>query len=516
VKQSPQTQPVAKRFTKHERIEMTKIIALLVSSVTGLLLASVVVLLEEEQRIQAQTRPNIVFILTDDQHESTLRYMPNVQNLLRGQGRTFNNATTVYPLCCPSRATIQRGQYAHNTGIFGNEPDTGGGYELFDQLDLEKSTVATWLDAAGYYTIYMGKYMNGFGPAYEPPPGWDKFNVPTSSGQQGETLDATRAIRAMAHVRDAAPRMEPFFLQVGFSTPHVPNIYESKYEGMFTGEQVPRVPSFDEQDVSDKPRYIREDKPLLAQQTNPQVHEQCRDNEVNSIQQNDCEYVRQLRSLQTVDRFVKDLVNYLATQGELSNTYIVFYTDNGNHWGEHRLDYGKLTPYETDISFPMYVRGPHIPPNTSSRKLVGNHDIAPTFAQIAGASTPSFVDGRSFLRIADDDPTNNSPWRTGLYVERRRNPGLPSKESDYYVPPWQAVREENSIYVLYSDDPWTKVNDSGYEEFYNLSTDPHELRNLAHYDEIARATLDRLSGRVTRLSTCKGSACQTAENEAIQ
>jgi len=426
----------------------------------------------------------------------------------------------VYPLCCPSRAIIQRGQYAHNTQVFGNGSanyGNNGGYPAFDRQDLEKSTVATWLDAAGYRTMHFGKYMNNFHPQVDPkPPGWDVFGTPTVPSQAGETKNATTANRAMAQLRQDAPKVEPVFLQVGFDAPHVPNDYESQDATKFVGEQVPRVASFDEQDVTDKPRYIREDKPPLSQQTNPFVHDLCQDNETNSIQQNDCEYVRQLRNLQTVDRFIKDVTDYLASQGELSNTYIVYYTDNGNHWGEHRLDFGKMTPYETDTNFPLLIRGPGIPEDATSSKLIGNHDIAPTFAEIAGASTPSFVDGRSFLRIADADPNNDSPWRTGLYVERRYKPEwtLPPKEnSGQYVPPYEGGREENLLYVHYQDDPWTAVNDAGFREFYDLSTDPDELRNLAYYGEVPQATLDRLEGRLLRLRGCKAEGCRAAEDD---
>ena len=479
-------------------------------------------LLNENQQAAAQSapHPNIIFVMTDDQAESTLSHMPNVQSL-KTKGLTFTNAFNVYPLCCPSRAIIQRGQYAHNTQVFGNGSanyGSNGGYPAFDRQDLEKSTVATWLDAAGYRTMHFGKYMNNFDPKVNPPPpGWDVFGTPTVPYQVGETKNATTANRAMAQLRQDAPNVEPVFLQVGFDAPHVPNEYESQDATKFVGEQVPRVPSFDEQDVTDKPRYIREDKPPLSQQTNPDVHTLCQDNETNSIQQNDCEYVRQLRDLQTVDRFIKDVTDYLASQGELSNTYIVYYTDNGNHWGEHRLDFGKLTPYETDTNFPLLIRGPGIPENATTSKLIGNHDIAPTFAEIAGASTPSFVDGRSFLRIADADPNNDSPWRTGLYVERRYKPEwtLPPKDdSGQYVPPYEGVREESLIYVHYQDDPWTAVNDAGFREFYDLSTDPYELRNLAYYGEVPQATLDRLEGRLLRLRGCKAEACRAAEDES--
>jgi arylsulfatase A-like enzyme len=477
-------------------------------------------LLKEKQGAEAQTtsRPNIVFIMPDDQAESTLRFMPNVQGLLKAKGRTFTNAFNVYPLCCPSRATIQRGQYAHNTQVFGNGQNMGnnGGYPAFDSRDLEKSTVATWLDTVGYRTIYFGKYMNGFTSQDAKPPGWDVFGTPTVSSQVGETKTATTANRAMSQLRQDVPKAEPVFLQVGFDAPHVPNDYESQYSTMFGGERVPRVPSFDEQDVSDKPRYIREDKPPLSQQQDPYVHNLCQDNEVNAIEQNDCEYVRQLRNLQTVDHFIKEMTDYLAAQGELSNTYIVYYPDNGNHWGEHRIDYGKMTPYETDTGFPLIMRGPTIPEGTTSNKLIGNHDIAPTFAQIAGASTPSFVDGRSFLRIADADQSNDDPWRTALFVERRYKPEwpLPSKEaSDQYVPPYEAVREENLLYVHHLDDPWTAANDPGFREFYDLSTDPYELRNLVYYGEVSQATLDRLEARLIRLRGCKAEACRAAEDD---
>jgi|SRR5215216_2445412 len=478
-------------------------------------------------KAQAQAaRPNIIFILTDDQPQSTLPYMPNVQNRLKDQGRTFSNAFNVYPLCCPSRAIIQRGQYAHNTGVFGNEPNKGG-YETFDQLDREQSTMATWIHDAGYYTGYFGKYMNGYetpdvdGDPHVPA-GWDEWGTPTVTSDSmgaatvsttGELTDAQIAEKAMLFARERTPQEQPFFMQVGFQAPHVPSSWEPQYDGWFAGERVPRTPSFNEGDVRDKPRYIREDKPPLTNQKNPVVDDPCVALP-NSLEQNDCQYPRQLRSLQTVDQFVADLTDYLASQGELSNTYIVYYTDNANHWGEHRLDYGKLTPYETDTGFPLVMRGPGVPQGTTSPLLVGNHDIAPTFAHIAGASVPPFVDGRSFLRIADAEPTNDSPWRTALYVERRWEArwDLPPKSSPQYVPPYEGVREQRRIYLRYRDDPWTTKSDPGFKEFYDLGSDPYQLRNLAYYREVPQTTLERLQDRLIRLRGCRADGCRAAEN----
>jgi arylsulfatase A-like enzyme len=319
----------------------------------------------------------------------------------------------------------------------------------------------------------------------------------------------------MAQLREDVPKAAPVFLQVSFPAPHVPNDFESRYASLFAGEKVPRVPSYDEKDVTDKPRYIREDKPPLARQSNSHVSKVCRDDEVNAIEQNDCEYVRQLRALRTVDGFVGDLTDYLAAEGELSNTYVVYYSDNGNHWGEHRLNFGKMTPYETDTGFPLMIRGPQIPADTTSGKLVGNQDIAPTFARIAGASTPSFVDGRSFLRVADDDPSNNGSWRTAIYSEKQYRPEWPLSDkgdSGKYVPPWEAVREQNLIYIRHRDDPWTAENDAGFVEVYDLSKNTYETRNLAHYGEVPQTTLDRLQDRLLRLRGCQADLCRAAEN----
>jgi N-acetylglucosamine-6-sulfatase len=183
------------------------------------------------------------------------------------------------------------------------------------------------------------------------------------------------------------------------------------------------------------------------------------------------------------------------------------------------LDYGKLTPYETDTGFPLIMRGPGVPEGTTSSKLMGNHDIAPTFADIAGAGSavPPFVDGRSFLRLADEDPDNDEPWRTALYVQRRwkKNWKLWPQDDPQAVPPYEGVRTENSVNIRYRDDPWTATYDPGFKEYYDLETDPRQVRNLAYYHEVSKATLDRLQGRLIRLRGCEAEACRAAEDEPL-
>jgi arylsulfatase A-like enzyme len=122
------------------------------------------------QGLAAQTLeeppPNIVFVLTDDQFPGSEEQMPKLNTEIVSKGVEFENMTSTFPLCCPGRATIQRGQYVHNTKIYGNSPPAGG-WEKFKRLELHRSTVATWLNptdggAPNYRTGLFGKYMNNY------------------------------------------------------------------------------------------------------------------------------------------------------------------------------------------------------------------------------------------------------------------------------------------------------------------------------------------------------------------
>lgn len=126
-------------------------------------------------------RPNIIFILTDDQAARSISEMPNVQSLLVDQGTQFENFFTTTPRCCPSRAAFLRGQYAHNSGIRGNALPLGG-FQKFRRSGKDRSTVATWLDDVGYDTVYLGKYLNNYDDTTYVPPGWATTTAPKSTG----------------------------------------------------------------------------------------------------------------------------------------------------------------------------------------------------------------------------------------------------------------------------------------------------------------------------------------------
>jgi N-acetylglucosamine-6-sulfatase len=475
---------------------MGRAVRLSVSLATALLLASVVVLLTAIGSMKAAaTKPNIIFVLTDDQFPGTENEMPALKNNITSQGVKFTNMTSTFPLCCPARATILRGQYAHNTHIYGNSSPLGG-WEKFRDQGLQDSTIATWLHDAGYQTGLFGKYLNDY-TDLGIPPGWDRWyawNGPqegwTALNDQGtqKTLIRRAADRgvsnaALKFLGDRVGGPAPVFASVNFGAEHFPYHYDQADTNKFKGVKVPRSPSFNEGDVSDKPSYVS-DLPQLTEE---------------EVAQMDQDYRNGLRSLMRVDRFIQRASDLLRSKGEMGNTYFVFYTDNGDHFGQHRLTHGKLQPYEEDTNFPLIIRGPGIPQGETRTKLVGNHDIAPTLASMGGASVPAFVDGRSFLSLAQNPSTI---WpRTAILSERETNLDPPNR--------WDMLRMQGSNYTRYEDGQ--------QKEYYDLGLDPYQVHNALGALDTAYAAPDAATRayyekRLDDLYACAGRSCRTAEN----
>jgi N-acetylglucosamine-6-sulfatase len=335
--------------------------------------------------------------------------------------------------------------------------------------------------------------MNEYDTTREPP-GWDfwyaslgrplagKVNNNGKLGSlPGDHPDTAYKNRAVEWIKYAASRDAPFFLQLGMYAPHNPGDYAQEYTDDFSAARVPRVdPSFNEGDVSDKPSYVRDLPPLTP----------------TEINHSDTLYRNQLRSLRTVDEAIREITDALRSAGELHNTYVVFYTDNGLHRGHHRIRYGKETPYRTDTRFPLIMRGPHVPQNSVSHELASSNDVAPTLARMGGAAVPSFVDGRSLLPVADGDPPAN--WRTALLSYHWRADTPPESGE---APEWWALMTGQETYVEY---------ETGEKEFYRLDTDPYELQNV--YDKLSADVKQNLHDRLEKLKVCAGDSCTLAEN----
>jgi arylsulfatase A-like enzyme len=344
---------------------------------------------DKNERLEKSSgHPNIIFILADDMREDDLQHMPKTRDLIVEEGIEYENAFVTTPLCCPSRASILRGQYTHNHEIWQN----ARGFPTFRRLGHERSTIATWMSEEGYETALLGKYLNAYDREdyRHVPPGWDEWRgmleqalyydyalsengepVRYGSAEADYSTDVL-AGQAREIIRSSAAKGKPLFMYLAPSAPHGPGPPAPRHEGLFEEAQAPRPPSFDEADVSDKPGWVRELPPLSADQKT----------------YIDDMYRGHLRLLPSLDDLVEGVVEELESAGELKNTYIFFSSDNGLLMGEHRILGGKGPPYEQSIGVPLAVRGPDIPAGRVSDQIALNIDLAPTFAGLGGATAP--------------------------------------------------------------------------------------------------------------------------------
>ncbi|HYN89607.1 MAG TPA: sulfatase-like hydrolase/transferase [Ardenticatenaceae bacterium] len=427
--------------------------------------------------------PNIILILTDDQDAASASTMPGLRDSMMRAGTTFTNAFVTTPLCCPSRASILRGQYAHNHGVRTN----ANGARRFRQVGSAQSTIATWLHEAGYRTAYMGKYLNGYDVREPIPPGWDVWHSPVGgsfykgydyqlneNGQlvsySGEYLTDVLARKAVEFVQQTDG---PFFLHLATAAPHLPAPFAARHQNLFRTDRAPRLPAFNEADVSDKPAWVRS-LPALSARAATRV---------------DKFHRRRLRSLAAVDEMLVGLLQALEASGKLGNTYIIFTSDNGFLQGQHRIPYGKDAPYEESIRVPLIVRGPGIPVATRS-ELALNIDLAPTMAEWAGVQAPDFVDGRSLGPLLRGE---SPAWRQVFLIEDWTG-------GPYKVPPYTGMRMADLKYVRYA---------TGEEEFYDLAADPNELEN--GQARLSSSLRWLLADRLAALSTCAGASCRAID-----
>jgi arylsulfatase A-like enzyme len=401
-----------------------------------------------------------------------------------------------------------------------------GGFWRFHDQGLEDSTIATWLDSAGYDTILIGKYLNPYGldrnghysPTTYVPPGWDEWyafegtyrgartNYDINENGQIATYQRSKmpdtdlyAQTAENFIRDTAGEERPFFMYLAPNAPHKPAYYAKRHASLFKQEPLPKPPSFNEADVSDKPKWVQNKARLSSTQVS----------NLTTL------YRKRLRALQSVDEMVKNLVDTLTTEKDpsgqplINNTYIVFASDNGDYFGEHRLQ-EKAGAYEESPHIPLLVRGPGVPQGMVRSELVLNNDFAPTLANWAGVTPPSFVDGRPLSPLLSSSPP--ASWRSGFLIEHRSAP----EEYDYVraIPEYYAVRTSQSIYVEY---PTT-----GEHEFYDLNPasptyDPYQLTNT--YNAVVNndpQLISDLQAKLDALKQCTGTgptppSCEAAE-----
>lgn len=435
-----------------------------------------------------QKRPNVVLIDTDDMNVSDLFVMRHTLALLGARGTTFRNSYVSYPLCCPSRSTQLTGQYAHNHGVLTDQ--------RFDDLDSSNS-LAVWLKRAKYRTAMVGKYLNGYGVVYprQIPPGWKQWFGLTGGTEQkrygfklnengkvrnyprkpANYIDTVLGSKVNGLLKAWAPSPKPFFLYYNPNNPHGEKgtpFWSTRdpepaprYLGTLGDIQAPRPPNFDEPNVSDKPKQIR-DIPRLSDQEKADI---------------DRRYRGRLESLLSVDDEIKKIVALVRKFGDKRKTFFIFTSDNGLELGAHRIEF-KDYLYEEGERVPLIIRGPGVPQNTTRDQLVANIDLAPTIVALTKARPGRVMDGIDLLPLTHDpNPANN---RSILFE---------SVDLSIY-----GIRRGPWSYNLYSN---------GDEELYNLDDDPYQLTSVAD-DPGLDSLKASLKADLEGLRTCSGLTCR--------
>jgi len=487
---------------------MKRTVRLLASVATAMLFASVVVLAtvigSMRSMAVAAEPPNIVLVVTDDLTKKDYSDLGKALGPFTSGGTFFHNAFVTTSLCCPSRASTLTGLYAHNHHITQHiDPNTG--YEQYHDEGYDQRDLPVWLRNEGYRTGLVGKYMNKYqAPGDGVPAGWtDWYGADTPA--DGWRLDENGTIRtypqdptapgyqpwenvlgdkAVRFVNDAHDSGQPFFLWYGTHSPHSPELIPPRDRDRLGTWPAYNPPSFNEQDVSDKPAWVRRQSLLTS--TQKQALRQKRQ--------------ERLTSMLAVSRSLARLKDRLRETGELSNTYLILTSDNGFHLGQHRLGSGKMTAYEEDMRVPLAISGPGVA-SGGAKHLVLNTDLAPTIADLAGVSPGLVPDGRSFAALLPEGRSgvSSDQFRRRFMEENWQGPiPTPTGTKLFPAPTNFAVRGLAFIYNRYV---------TGETEYYNLPLDPYELESK----QVSGTYKERLNDLRTSLRTCRGAECRRAE-----
>lgn len=436
---------------------------------------------------------NVVVIMTDDMAYADYVHMPKTRMLLGEEGVTFDKAYQNTPVCCPARATLLTGQRSAHHDVNTNKPADGEGYQALDH----SNTLATWFEGEGYEPIHIGKYLNGYGrfslypgvdDRTEVPPGWTNFQTLVGDikyydytiNDNGTLIDFgddledyntdVLAERSAASIRSSVDAGSRFFLWVTTFAPHTwngrPPLPAERHIDLFDDVAPPRDPSFNEQNVRDKPGYVRG----AAKLTN------------KKIAALDDHWENQIESLQAVDDLVETIYLTLEDEGILEQTLIMFLSDNGYMLGQHRLT-GKVRPYEESVHVPLVMRGGPFVGGEVVDHVVSSTDLAPTIVAQTGITPGLVMDG---LDLSDVLVAPELYDDRAIIIEMVEGPG------------YDAVRTEDWM--------WIEYYGSG-RELYDMVADPYQLESRDADGGDYEAVRQELSPLLDELRSCVGAEC---------
>jgi N-acetylglucosamine-6-sulfatase len=460
-----------------------------------------------EKVVRTSSDPNVIVVMVDDQSMATFseKTMPHTFALTNGGMGTQLRGYASPPLCCPARAGFLTGQYPHNHGVLQND------WRFLREPD---NTLAAWLQNDGYSTGLVGKYMNEYLPSPTPAGGWDSWyelqqptgyfnysvsNQGTEEKRGDEREDYSTSVvteESRSFIRKNAE--DPFFLWASYFAPHERNsrgphcsidapipLPEDFADARH--EHVKLSDSYNEADVSDKPKIVRR-----------------RDSLSDDYMKVAKERIRcTIASMDEVDSGVRKIRQTLDKLGISEDTVIIYVSDNGFYFGEHRIAEGKYLPYVEGVHVPMIV---HVPPKflggrnvKTINEPVANIDLAPTILDLAGAAPCTeggdcrIMDGRSIVPLMKgNDADWPHPRPIGVHLKH---------QCAGYEGLYQGKETYIEWYGRVHGDCRTPER-----ELYDLERDPGQLENRL-YDEPTEDAHDdaaRLADLLDRLMNCSG------------
>jgi len=488
-------------------------------------------------RADGKSRPNILLVLADDQRADTLSCMPKLQRLLGARGTTFRNNFASTPLCCPGRATVLTGKYAHNHGVLSNgdiedeDGDKSPGAIDFRKNGSEAKIFAGWLKERGYRTGFFGKYLNAYDKILETepvyvPPHWDEWRAfshaeyfdfdsverglgearatrrcylsganddgskkgkkkirkckgkadeVVSDGAENYSTDVLRD-QVISFIRNVSKEGKPWFVHLAPKSPHGPFLSPARYQ------PDPDEPTFTKEALdrlASCPLFEWKNRPASYLEADMSDKPQwIQESKSKRSDEKRLDRVRrmQLVSVLAAEDAVEQIMKVLAELGVADETIVIYTGDNGFAWGEHWHTH-KNCAYEECTRVPLVVLDPRAAPGPRTvDAFTMNVDLAPTFAAWAGARVPEKVDGMSFTGLVDG--TARVAWPRTQVLSECWGPGTEGRPDTH-----AAVRTIKWKYVEHYTDPTrTKVrtHKSGGPdiELYDLEKDPIELDNL--------------------------------------
>ena len=491
----------------------------------------------------ATGRPSVVVIQVDDlsmrifngrirERGISRPAMPTVRGKLSKAGRTFSRFYANNPICAPSRASLMTGLTTHNHGMLINASPFG--YDTWRGTEREAQNLATWFSGAGYRTVHIGKFLNGYDEASAVPPGWDRWVTSTNNSgapYYGHSLNIDGVVTepigswrkpdpanckvvtperpnacthsvdvhtafAVEAIREAARLESPLFLQLDYNAPHDDGRRTSGPEAPGRLRGLARK--------VDLTRYRDDGKGMKAKPSILQGYRPLPRRQVREIR---TRIRKEIVIMRMVDQSIGRILAALRESGQLDNTFVVFLSDNGFFAGEHRITYGKYLPYEAATRQPLIIRGPGIRPNSVSSAPASTIDVAPTLLEMAGERPPVPVDGVSMASKPDRSTGSRAvplegfngrelsypgPFTGGSGKSTKLNEALVTNYTGFVAGRWKY------IYYHYGD-----------QELYDLVRDPREYRNLARLPRY-RKVVRWARGLSRSLGDCDGIACRPA------